>query len=534
MPDPTRLTRVDGLGVALLFAATWLYVARFFPFPAPPFEDAAISLRYAQHLSEGHGMVWNVGERPVDGATDFLFVLLLTGLVKLGASIELGARAVGFAAHFLTAGLVYYAVRTLHGAAGWVALASGAFLAVGPGLGYVAAYFSTPLFALLATLAWILAYRIKKDRGNPRANAVAFALAGLALGLSRPEGALLAAFMMLAIVVVKGGSATRHALLCFLGVFVVLGGAYFLWRWNYFGQPLPNPYYRKGGGALYFESLLQSVEHGLILSFPFIPAFVLGLRKPSSTTELLFALIPTGGFTSLWILLSGEMNYLMRFQYATLPLVLVSWPGMLQGIGRDFGLPPFRSLAFRSRISLLLTLGTLVLGALGVEHYVYAGAAPKPDGRREVGLVLSEYRRKSFTIATSESGLLPYYSRWRSVDTWGLNDRWIAQNGTVTEEYLDRYQPEMIVMHAYFSPLVPARGRGRWFDMLMVLKDYAEKRRYVLAACYGFSPYDTHYYYVKRDFPDSEELVRRVRNLDYHWFENGISAVDYARPGPVR
>ena len=30
-------------------------------------------LRYAEHLAAGHGIVWNLGDPPVDGATDFLY-----------------------------------------------------------------------------------------------------------------------------------------------------------------------------------------------------------------------------------------------------------------------------------------------------------------------------------------------------------------------------------------------------------------------------------------------------------------------------
>ena len=61
-------------------------------------------------------------------------------------------------------------------------------------------------------------------------------------------------------------------------------------------------------------------------------------------------------------------------------------------------------------------------------------------------------------MATTEAGLLPLYSTWSAVDAWGLNDAFIASNGGITEEYLDRYRPEVIVFHAYFSPETPQTG----------------------------------------------------------------------------
>lgn len=64
----------------LLLLSTLYYAFTFIDFSIPPFEDAAMIMRYAQHLAGGHGIVWNIGEAPVDGATDFLFMAASAGL----------------------------------------------------------------------------------------------------------------------------------------------------------------------------------------------------------------------------------------------------------------------------------------------------------------------------------------------------------------------------------------------------------------------------------------------------------------------
>jgi hypothetical protein len=46
-------------------------------------DDAFISFRYARNLAEGHGLVFNVGER-VEGYTNFLWTVLFAPLIKLG------------------------------------------------------------------------------------------------------------------------------------------------------------------------------------------------------------------------------------------------------------------------------------------------------------------------------------------------------------------------------------------------------------------------------------------------------------------
>jgi hypothetical protein len=63
---------------------------------------------------------------------------------------------------------------------------------------------------------------------------------------------------------------------------------------------------------------------------------------------------------------------------------------------------------------------------------------------------------------------------------------------------------------------------------VMVLKRYAEKNGYILAAAYGDSPYESHYYYVRPDLPESSAIVDRIRSIDYHWVGTGRRAINYA------
>jgi hypothetical protein len=147
---------------------------------------------------------------------------------------------------------------------------------------------------------------------------------------------------------------------------------------------------------------------------------------------------------------------------------------------------------------------------------------------------LAEYRDKGYVIATTEAGLLPYYSGWTAIDTWGLNDQFIAHNGKITVEYLDQYKPHIIMFHDYYSPLVPpkltdANLAQPWFSMTILLKTYAEENNYVLAAVFGDSPYDTHYYYVRSDFEDSELFVKKISEFRNYFDPNtGKRSINYA------
>ena len=50
------------------------------------FEDAMISMRYARHVAGGHGFVWNIGEPPIEGFTNLLWVLWMSVAHLLGMS----------------------------------------------------------------------------------------------------------------------------------------------------------------------------------------------------------------------------------------------------------------------------------------------------------------------------------------------------------------------------------------------------------------------------------------------------------------
>ena len=191
---------LDLLISLLLIASTLFYAARYVDFSIPPFEDAAMLMRYAQHLAEGHGIVWNIGEHPVDGATDFLFMVASAAFIKLGLTVGQSVRGIGFASHLLTVLLVYWTNRRVNNANIPFSFLSGLYLAVGTGLSYVAAYFGTPFFALAAASTWTLGL-ILIQKENPHFGLIlAFALSGLVTGLIRPEGVILASLMLLAVI----------------------------------------------------------------------------------------------------------------------------------------------------------------------------------------------------------------------------------------------------------------------------------------------------------------------------------------------
>jgi hypothetical protein len=521
--------RDGATGLLLLLFVGW-YVWAELDLRGRPEEDAAMLMRYSRHLAAGHGIVWNVGERPVDGATDFLFMVVLAAVHGLGPSLETSARAIGLFAHAATVWLVFWGARRLFGASREWALVPAVFVGVGPGLRHLAAGYGTPLFALTATVTWLLACHLARADSRREARlALGFALAALVMGLARPEGVFLGGFMLLAVLVDRDGRGTRAILTRFLVVFLTLGLLYFLWRWQYFGYPLPNPFYKKGGGTLYWHSLRQSWKNLWALGWPFLWLVPTGLAIRGARRAALFVALPVVLFVTLFVLISDETNYVMRFRYPILPVLLLGCVPVAQALRG--GWPRRLPAALAPLVPLALAAALAV-----AQHQSYRFMAPQRLGLYDAGLVLRDYAARGFALVTTEAGLLPLVSEWRAVDAWGLNDPYIAHHGGIDEAYLERYRPELIVFHAYFSPRVADHGErvetrslGRpWYRMVMTLKGYAEAHGYELAACFGRNEWDTHYYYVRRGFPQSREITERLRALDYYW--DGEPTLDLAAP----
>jgi len=238
---------VDAAALACLTLLTALFAWWRVDFSVPPFEDAAILMRYSAHVAAGHGVVWNIGEPPVDGATDFLFMLLVALTHRAGLSLEASVRTLTAGAHLLSVGAIYLGLRRVQGAGLAPSLFSAAYLAVGPGLFLVAAYFGTPVFVLSVVVTALLAQMMLRQPEGPAGRLpIWFALSSLVTGLIRPEGVLISLFILGGLGLALPPARLRAVVTTFLAVFVPLGGAYFAWRWQYFGYPLPNPFHSGG------------------------------------------------------------------------------------------------------------------------------------------------------------------------------------------------------------------------------------------------------------------------------------------------
>jgi hypothetical protein len=300
---------------------------------------------------------------------------------------------------------------------------------------------------------------------------------------------LLAAFLALAVVVQLGLRPAIAALGPAVLIFLVLGSVYFLWRWWYFGQPLPNPYYKKGASVLHLGGLISSAKGSVRFLFPFAVLWIPALGRRRLRRLALAWACPIAGFVLMWVLLSPETNYLYRFQYPVLVLTAIFWPLLfvrLMDRGAAASGPPSRLPTLVTRHRLLRAV--IVTGAVLMPAISFVSMPRNPahyvDPRALIGELLAPYASRGYTLATTEAGLIPFTSKWRALDTWGLNDQEIAHRGYLTTADLDRRAPVVVFVHQPYAPGQPPRSDDdlgqAWTDMTVTLNSWLVDNRYQL------------------------------------------------------
>jgi arabinofuranosyltransferase len=404
-------------------------------------DDAFISFVYSRNLAEHGKLVFNLGEHPVEGYTNFLWTVLLAAFMKVGLVPELMSRVLGTAFAVATLGTVAWLSRRLRGEdwSPWDALPA-LLLAGVPGYAcWSSGGLETQMFTFLVTLgaAWHLEEIL--DEKPPRAQtAVAFALAAL----TRPEGSLLFALTALhrAIVTFARGRFTiGRAELRWLGTFLVLVVPHFLWRRWYYGWWLPNTFYIKSsgiGGAWqqggYY--LLRVVEQFHLWVIPLVVIAGLLVERPRGARLLYgYVALVVGVFAIYVASVGGDFMGLFRFVMPAIPLLaLVAAVALRSALARIDRLAP---------VIVAAALALHAWHAVRVDKRALVAPGPSDrgidrpawlrwytDDRAAIGRWFARFGRPDDYAAVGGAGAQVYYSRMRSLDCYGLSDEHIAHD----------------------------------------------------------------------------------------------------------
>ena len=360
-------------------------------------DDAFISFRYAQNLWEGHGLVFNAGDR-VEGITNLLWTLFFVPVFALGADPVYAAVFLGFGSLLLLFWGVYALCKTIEVPPFWplLLLACDASILLEAVEGLESIFFS-------ALLCWGIVWGVRAEGRYSWQSMVCFALA-LA---TRPETPLV--FFLFHIFLFWRERNMRSFLLQ-LATFIGAGIALSAWRFWYYGDFLPNTFYAKVGGVAIWRGLLYLkfyAQYHVLLVISLLWGWKQERFRPLLmlyTAYVLYVMI-----------VGGDFKFTSRF---LLPLVCVPIVigGLLLEQSRGWG-----------RIALIL-LWLLPQARLYQRSLTWAhDRAQNLIARRVAGLWVRANTPSYAKIAIHSVGVIPFYAQRYTIDMWGLNDRVIAR-----------------------------------------------------------------------------------------------------------
>jgi len=486
---PSRLDLMFVLPALLAGAALLVCVRAFVT------DDAAITLRYALALAEGHGLRWNANvEHPVEGYSNFSHVLLGALAWKLGLPVLQLVRALNQAGALLACVLTYALGRHAFGSRLWAGAAA-LLLGVHAPLWYWASSGLETGVYTAAVYGALLAF----VRAQPGSLWPAFAF--LAAALTRFEGPVVFAACAFA----AGASAlwlrawaplSAHAR--WGALFALAYGGYFAFRVIYFDHMLPNSAYYKRGEPLDPLLLRQFGEQCWPLLALAIAARYAQLGRLGVALLLLIALHALG-----FLGVAPSVAYFHRFFLPVLPALALLAASALQRFW-DAGAQDARARwprALGRGLALAVLGACLALDVLHPDSGVRAVSAAvdalnsRMVARAEVAAFVAERFDARATVALEDVGVVGYALPNPVLDLLGLNDeRYVhamaRERAAQAVAVLDR-QPEVIALASKRSDaFVPSYHPG---DLLSRLPSF--RRRYAHAHT-ASAPLDRYHVFV--------------------------------------
>lgn len=409
-------------------------------------DDAFISFHYAQNLILGHGLVYNPGER-VEGYTNFLYTMLAALLLWLGVDVVVWSylSGVGFALGLV---LLTYALGSRLIAPRWglvaallLATSQSVLLHSARGGGLETALYALLVLSGVGLYLWSLEAEANTPQQTRALVATGFVLA--LTTLTRPEGVLLLALTVFHAVVhdirwidlqqPTDWLRRKLGLIALVTPYLAIIVPFFLWRFSYYGELLPNTFYAKTGGGL------RAVPRGLAYSLGFAqtmggPLLLLGLvgLLVDWRTRLRgwrgYLLLLIGVYTLYIVAVGGDHFRGERFfvpLVALIALLLADSLAMLMRFGQE-------------QTILRVTSTTLLVGCLALYSfmalnrtrdfdYILRGMDEGLGIWREIGWWMADHTEPDESIAVTGAGAIAYYGQRTTIDMLGLNDHYIAR-----------------------------------------------------------------------------------------------------------
>jgi hypothetical protein len=390
------------------------------------FDDSMISLRYAENLVRGHGLVWNPGER-VEGYSNPLMVLVmapfLAALPKPLAvlAIQVLGGVVVLACGLLAVRLHERVASPAHRAPPWLVLA--AVLST-----YTLSYWAvmgmeTGLVALLTMLG-----ALEATRPQPRPMRLGWTTA--LLYLCRPDALLIGAVLAV-LGLTHGRRPDARAMLNWALPVAAVISVHTAFRLAYYGSLTPNTATLKLTGV----PLMIRLQDGVTFIGPFLEGLIplLGLSiyalAHTYSRHRLLLLAPMAALIVYQVAVGGEPWAYWRIMSPAMPLlIVVAADGACLAAARLIPAPTHGRMALLAGAALIWAMAIhnrpLLSEALLLSRFQEAVLNTE---RVRAGYALREITGPKATVAVVGAGAIPFYAERRGVDMLGKCDPVIAR-----------------------------------------------------------------------------------------------------------
>ncbi len=398
-------------------------------------DDAFISFRYAKNFIEGHGLVYNIGER-VEGYTNFLWTLLLSLFMRMGFDPVVVSQVLGIWFSLATILLLLRINRWLYPSPNLFNYLAPLLLACcGAYAAWSTGGLETSFFTFLIMLgSYFLITGINKTT-HFIFSGITFAF----VGMTRLDGVIFGGvtfLFVLYLAVVQKKIELKNLLLWIIS-FLIPFLVYFFWRWSYYEKFLPNTFYVKVGE----ESLYHQ---GLVYLFDFVKRFWIWimviplafLGKALRSNVNLKMIIPY--FVSLILVFSfyvihvgGDFMDMFRFLVPILPFFFFL---VQEGFRGMYFYPP---IFLKKKPKMILGILEICLIVLSMFFLAYPSKESNKVWYRngidsigllreyahiwsKVGLMFKDVAKPGESLSTTAAGAIPYYSELYTIDELGL------------------------------------------------------------------------------------------------------------------
>lgn len=405
------------------------------------FDDEMISMKYAFNLAHGAGLVWNRGDVPVEGYTNFLWTLIMAGIHLLPIPLEKMSLLVQILSALLSSVTVYFVFKLTF-------LLNKRFLPSFLAAIFVAFYFplnnwsavlgtEVSLLALTTIICAYLSLSITR-KGEWQKVVLIFFLLSLGL-LTRMDFFLPAAIITFFLFTHK--LVSKHAWGRGVVLMVSLILAHLAFRYFYYHDLFPNTYYLKMTGHPTLLRLTRGFyvavkNHNLILLIiPFVYAFL----TKNKTILFLTSLVAGQFLYSIYVGGDawegfGETN---RYHAVT---TAIYFPLLFTALYQAFlYIKNNSSKTFQRALKLTVTLGLIFLFILfntqsdNMPLQMTLLKPPLTVGENAMQVRISHVLNRavkdpSAKIGVVWAGSIPYFSKGYFVDLLGKNDSIIARS----------------------------------------------------------------------------------------------------------